>query len=229
MYSTLTFQTSGMNVSVPTLPIQNLPLIPETDAVHRSQGYAIILIAVFLSTLDTLAAIRRFVAFLKSPDKSFTNFWRIVVKKEEVTPVSSFEYASLVENPDECDSHKSGRESMELQNTRLSGEDPQRVKHQRPSSVASEHTVFGALSPTNHSEETLRDSSWPQSRSKHLGVLSRIGRWVFAVTERSLVIAGFAQLLTGIVTYTGTFRVYYCIHACVTKYSKLQVDAGTTT
>ena len=217
-----------MNVSVSTLPIQNL-LIPEADAGHQSQGYVIILIAVSLSALDIFAAIRRFVTFLRSPDKSFTNFWRIVVKKEEVVPVSSSEYASLVENPDEYDSHKSGRESMELQNVRLSVEDHQGMKHQRPSSVASEHTVFGALSPTNHSEETLRDSNWPQSRSKRFGVLSRIGRWVFAVTERSLVVAGFGQLLIGIVTYTGTFHVY-CIYACVTKYnSKLQVDAEITT
>jgi len=201
-----------MNVSVSTIIILEFAPDTKADAVHRTQGYFIILIAVALSTLDILSAIPHFVTYLRSWDISFTNFWRIVVKKEEENPVSSSEYASLVENPEENNSHQTGHESMELQNIRLSVEDHgrQQMKHQRQSSV----TIFGALSPINHSDETLSDSSWPQSRSKRLGVFSRIGRGMFAVTERSLVIAGFGQLLIGIVTYTGTFHVYYRIYAC---------------
>jgi len=80
-----------------------------------------------------------------------------------------------------------------------------------PQSAASERTLFAPRSP-RHSDETLHETSgsiaWI-SDVKKTSVLKKIGRVAFATSERLLVFAGFMQVLTGIVIYTGGCRQNY--------------------
>lgn len=193
---------------------------------HRSQGYAVILLALSLSTLDIIAAIRRFLLFIRSQDRSLKSFWNVVVKKQE--PVSSnATYAGVVsEEPDEFESAKMLRESIDLQemnsndvdNTEQWANDVRH--HQRGYSIASERTIFGTHSP-GHSSDTFLDAQTRKAsllRSRSL--LHRTGSVAFAVVERSLVIAGFVQLLLGIVIYTGKYVPFLIVHNGSSSYSR---------
>lgn len=160
------------------------------------------MIAVLLSILDILSAIRRSIVFLKSSDKSFKNFWRIVVKNEEEHVFVS-EYVGLVEGAEDIDSSKLSYDSVELQSVHLSAENHNArwPKHARRHS--SEPTVFGTGSPKNYSDDTLHEVKGHRSWLERCGIFGRIGHAVIAIIERALVIGGFGQLLIGIVTYTG--------------------------
>jgi hypothetical protein len=74
--------------------------------------------------------------------------------------------------------------------------------------MASDGTFFGSRSPP-HSETTLQDAKHRRNTKKVQNLTLRIGNVVFTVLvlERSLVAAGFGQLLTGIVVYTGTIAL----------------------
>ncbi|TCD66945.1 hypothetical protein EIP91_000723 [Steccherinum ochraceum] len=84
-----------------------------------------------------------------------------------------------------------------------------------PRSAASDRTLFGPRSPRGslHSDETLQESSYWISTTK-TSLLRRVGRGVFATAERVLVFAGYLQLITGIVEYTGGCRENY-VNGCL--------------
>lgn len=73
-------------------------------------------------------------------------------------------------------------------------------RHQRKYSQISERTVFGSHSPTHSQDTFIKARSWSSAKGSRW---NEISKGIFAVVERSLVLAGFAQLLIGIVTYTG--------------------------
>lgn len=163
------------------------------DAVHHSQGYAVILFAISLSALDNLVIIPRVIAFTKSSDRSFGNFWRIVVKGKDVQQVLGPEYTSLEQDAEEIDWSKAGRDSMELQSIRVSNETSNEEWSNNQSS--SEQTICGDHSPPNH--------SYDDPRSKRRGLVSHIFRAAFVVAQCTLVVAGYGQFIIGIVIYTG--------------------------
>ncbi|KAF8914068.1 cytoplasmic protein [Gymnopilus junonius] len=169
-------------------------------AVHSSQGYFIIAVAISLSALDIIAALRRFITFLRSSDKSLKSFWRTVVKKEHIQLEAGPEYSA-----------KMMRDSVELQDVLLDDDSDRSHteqwanavhQHRRQFSMASDGTVIGSHSP-GHSQDTFHDAKARRMPLTRLDRLSQIGNLVFTVVERSLVLAGFAQVLTGIVIYTG--------------------------
>ncbi|KAH9482823.1 putative membrane protein C3B8.06 [Psilocybe cubensis] len=192
-------------------------------AVHGSQGYLLILVAISLSTLDIIAAIRRFVTFLRSPNKSFNTFWRHVIKKEAINSAnSSPEYVGLIsEEPDEFTTPKPFRQSVDMHDVELNDMDRNHTeqwakaihRHQKTFSMASERTVFGSHSPSN-SQDTLHDAKSRTKSLSHFERLQSVGRIVFAIVERALVVGGFAQLLMGIVTYSGGCRENY-LNGCL--------------
>ena len=167
---------------------------------HRPQGYALILFALSLSTFDIVAATRRVITFVRSSDRSFKNFWSVVVYKKDVQSVLGPEYTMLHEDSrsEEIDFSKRAGDLLELQNVQISDESNGR-------STASEEATWGAHSlPNDHSNHTLRDSRPQYGRfEKRRGLFSRIGHMAFVVAERTLVFAGYGQFLIGIVTYTG--------------------------
>jgi hypothetical protein len=110
-----------------------------------------------------------------------------------------------VEEPEEIDLQKINDESSSLESAHQETAQWANVVHQhrRDFSVVSERTLYGSRSPTTHSDDTLANTKLSLNvRPK--SVLHRIGNGIFAVLERTLVIGGFAQLLTGIVVYTGS-------------------------
>ena len=76
-----------------------------------------------------------------------------------------------------------------------------------PQSAGSERTLFGPHSP-RRSNDSLDESGYvyPWQGKDKLGVLRFVGRAAFAIAERALVFAGFMQVITGIVIYTGGCR-----------------------
>jgi hypothetical protein len=181
-------------------------------AVHSKQGYFIILVAISLSAVDIFNALRRIINFLRSSDRSPRAFWRYVVKKEGALAAGP-EYSGIVtDEPEEYNSSKLPRESVELQHIPLTENAENDSNHNQTEQWAnavhhhhqdfppdSEGTLFSPLSP--HSQETLLDLR--HGLLSRGNSTSRIGQGIFAVVERSLVIAGFAEVLIGIVIYTG--------------------------
>ncbi|KAH9843933.1 uncharacterized protein C8Q71DRAFT_793568 [Rhodofomes roseus] len=82
-----------------------------------------------------------------------------------------------------------------------------------PQSAASERTLFGPRSPRD-SDDTLHvPGPWYASENR-AWLMQKIGRAAFGTSERVLVFAGFMQVLTGIVTYTGGCRQNW-INGCL--------------
>ncbi|KAI9001345.1 hypothetical protein BD414DRAFT_404717 [Trametes punicea] len=84
-----------------------------------------------------------------------------------------------------------------------------------PHSTASERTLFGAHSP-QRSDSSLNETEhvYPWEGKSKREVLRFMGRAAFAICERALVFAGFMQVISGIVVYTGGCRGGY-INACL--------------
>ncbi|KAJ3517560.1 hypothetical protein NLJ89_g425 [Agrocybe chaxingu] len=192
-------------------------------AVHRTQGYLVILVAVSLSALDIIDVVRRCITFFRGTDRSFKWFWRSVIKRQDA-PLVGPEYSGLIaEEPEEFESAKITRESLELQDVQLHGGDIEEShtqrwansvhRHQRHYSLASEHTVFDAHSP-HQSDDTLHDAKGRRGQLVPNQLLHNLGGIAFATIERSLVMMGLIQVLVGIVTYTGGCRENY-LNGCL--------------
>lgn len=177
-------------------------------SVHGKHGYFILFVALCLSAVDIMAGFTRLVSFIRADNKSIRVFWRYVILNQSTdTHMQRPEYAGLiVQDPEEYEIAKLGLHSDHPQ------DDPDGTEqwanevhrhHNRHSSVVSDSTVFGNQT-RSHSSDTLNEAAKQNSRTAG-GWATCIGRAVFAVLERSLVIAGFGMVLTGIVIYTGTF------------------------
>lgn len=149
--------------------------------------------------------------FRSQAKKSLVSFWETVILNKEVEHGhQDSEYLGLVVEEPEDFEGKLLRNSADLQTCERSdvsqtarwANDVHR--HHRHSSTTSERTVFG-LHSTVHSDDTFHDST--RKRLSKRSFLRRMGTGALAVAERVLVFAGFAQLLTGIVVYTGTFTI----------------------
>lgn len=170
---------------------------------HGKHGYMVLALAVLLSAIDILAGIRRFVSFVRSDEtKSFRLFWNSVVLNKDINRLGTgTEYIGLVVEDPELDMPQISRESSDDGTFRGTARWAKDVhNHRRDSSLASEGTIFGSRSPT-HSDVTFDAKQKRNVKSPNL--IHRIGNGAFVVLERFLVFAGFAQLLTGIVIYTG--------------------------
>lgn len=209
---------------------------------HSQHGYFILFVAVFLSLLDIVPLIRRFVTFLTSSDRKNViskHFWRtVILGHEEALTGSSAEYAGLVsDEPEEFEDPewKSGTEPLHMRRNQavaplqtLTESLPSHDRtvhwtnnvnghhyHQHSQSASSDRTLFGFLSPTKlFPHDTLEDPEGQDHPHPKQPLAYQIARIAFSVMERGLVFAGFCQLLTGIVIYTGGCRENY-INGCL--------------
>jgi len=159
-----------------------------------------------------LAFIRRLIAFAKRGQKTTLKaFWSSTILGREESS-NGPEYTGLVvEEPEQFEEsktaplyvpHHEDLDSLQIERQSLSlrGEtanwanEVHRHTRDYSQSTSSERTIFGPRSPD--SDDTIHD---PPKHSR----LHQIGQVVFATLERSLVVAGLVQLLTGIVVYTG--------------------------
>ena len=143
----------------------------------------IIFLGISLSVIDIIATVRRLLNFIKSPNKSLKGFWRCILN-QKVEDIQTSEYDALIPNESDIYSNvKLAHSSVELND-------------------AERHNDM-----TAHVTDQWANISYQPRRHYSAHVLSRalrlVGQSAFAVTERFLIFAGFAQLLIGIVTYTG--------------------------
>ncbi len=91
-----------------------------------------------------------------------------------------------------------------------------------PHSAVSERTLFGSHSPRRSSDSFHEsDHVYPWQGKDKRALVRFIGRVVFATTERVLVFAGFLQVVTGIVIYTGGCRANWgngCLAHLISAY-----------
>ncbi|KAK7036350.1 hypothetical protein R3P38DRAFT_3485352 [Favolaschia claudopus] len=160
---------------------------------HARHGYTVFLVALVLTGIDAFNAFCRLVLFLRSEKHyTFKGIVRAVFGRDHNHQGKSLgaEYIGLM--GDDGDAPEEGKQS--------------RDSYDVPDSI---HT---SRSSSPHSEATLHDVRISSSRgsiSCGISLLRRVGRGAFAATERALVIAGFAMLLSGIVIYTGGCREKY--------------------
>ncbi|KAF8165188.1 hypothetical protein B0H34DRAFT_647571 [Crassisporium funariophilum] len=191
-------------------------------AVHRSQGYMIILVAVCLAAIDASTVAKRLLTFIRGSDKSYRTFWRIITNKEHERLGSELEYSGLVaDEPEDFQSAKNLHESIEPQDVRhndaLNNETEQWAssvhQQQQNYSLFTEGTMDDTQSPTQF-QDRLQDVHLRRNMPSWRDNLYRLGEGAFAVIERLLVVSAFAQLLTGIVIYTGGCRDEY-LNGCL--------------
>ncbi|KAG6855000.1 hypothetical protein C0991_005929 [Blastosporella zonata] len=193
-------------------------------AVHTKHGYLTLVLALSLSAIDVLNLLRRIVMFLTNGDKfSIKAFWQsaILGRKVDRDPYAA-EYTGLVDQvPEQFEESKL---EISLSPVRQSGDlDPieeytgdtaqwanhvhhHQPRHYRKQSTASEGTLFGTSSPMRSMDKIHEVKDTLASKA---GLVQRIGKACFAVLERFLVFAGFAQTLLGIAIYTGGCRENY--------------------
>lgn len=162
---------------------------------------------------------------IKSDDRKFTfySLWNTAILGKDVPVIGSkAEYATLVTDPDEGEYEL---EEVELRGVTPDSDQLPSSKRSRsppkPVSFDEDHNVetvdwsptsdtttvpgrFHARHYSISSDETLHDVI-PQSNGKNAWY-RKVGTASFDTLERFLVFAGFVQLLTGIVVYTGGCR-----------------------
>jgi len=157
-----------------------------------------------LSAIDILAAIRRFILFIQSNEpRSFKLFWNRVMLNQDINHMGAgSEYTGLItEESEDLELPQISRQSSDDGVFRKTAQWANDVRnHHRNFSLASDGTLFGSRSPIQ-SDTTLAAQQKHHSSQKDF--VHRVGNAVFAVLERFLVFAGLAQLLTGIVIYSG--------------------------
>jgi len=219
------------------MPIPGLSLtgryIRYEGQIHSRNGYFILFTSACLSILDLVAPVRRLVVYFKSGDRvrfNLKHFWQtVVLGREDILVGSDAEYAGLVvEEPEESEEAelKSIDDATEPLHVRrnqnvapLQGlEQTTHWKnhvHHISHSATSERTLFDAYSPTRlYSDDTLHEMDGHHEVKPKVPLLRRMAQGAFGTAERALVFAGFIQLLSGIVVYTGGCRESY-INVCL--------------
>lgn len=180
---------------------------------HGQQGYFLIIFALLLTAVDLLNMFRRVFLFLRtSPKFHLKTFWNsaILGKEEEIEAFGEAEYTGLVsEEPEETElispisppPHKHVHYDNAEENETAQWANNVRRHHREYShSVASEATLFGR----SHSDDNLHDSNSDRHPRAKVPLVRRLSAGIFATLERTLVFGGLAQILTGIIVYTGS-------------------------
>lgn len=143
----------------------------------------IILLGISLSVIDILSTVRRLLDFIIKKNKSLKSFWRCILNLK-VENINTSEYDALIPNESDIYSNvKLAHSSVELNDVER--------RNDMDAHEADQWANISHQSRRHYSTHVL-------SRTLRL-----VGQSAFAVAERFLIFAGFAQLLTGIVTYTG--------------------------
>ena len=200
--------------------------------VHGTHGYFVLFLAVTLSALDVIALGSRLITFIrviKSGDQKFTwsSLWNTAILGKDASPLgSNAEYTTLVLDVDEDEYEEAELKGVIADSDQLGSSRLSHGLHSSPKTVsfddeynaqtiewfphtpASDRTAVSGRFHTRrhsvHSDDTLQDAVSQMNEQKPW--YKKVGFAVFATLERVLVIAGFMQLLTGIVVYTGGCR-----------------------
>ena len=204
---------------------------------HCTHGYLVLALAFTLSAIDLFAGAGRVFSYARTIERggrfSIRSFWnRIILSHDDghVRDASNgSEYTSLVaeaeeaEDLDEIPKAHSYRDHRFVTST-ADDETAQWVDKVRPStqrlpeSPDFERTFIGRRSRGSQlPDETLQD----QNRVvKDVPFSRRLGQLLFLISQRFLVLAGYAQLMHGVVIYTGGCRGNYfngCLAHMISK------------
>jgi hypothetical protein len=162
-----------------------------------------------LSLLDIIGFGKRFIAFIRSGDKlTLRSFWTVVIQdREQHHDFSDPEYTGLVEDESEALEEVG---PVYLQHAEEFGQNETQHQHNHEkgtliTSLQRRLTVIPSPQPESPNG-TLCEPVYDHHDRPKVPLLSRIGKIAYATTERLLVVAGFIQLVTGIITYTGGCR-----------------------
>jgi hypothetical protein len=214
---------------------------------HCTYGYLVLALAFTLSVIDTFAAATRLYSYFRSMERggkfSIRTFWNSVIIGKENSHVfgtSHAEYINLVaDEPEDLEEslksnvHHNGRivatsaEAIHEDETAQWVNDVGCHSEDSPETPVSDSTLVGRRFSrgSQHSDDTTGQE---QVRFTNKIPLSRrLGKLFFATVERTLVLAGFAQLMHGVVIYTGGCREKY-LNGCLAHIiSKLQPNSPT--
>lgn len=218
---------------MPILGLSILPYIRYEHQIHSRHGYFILFASACLSILDLVAPGTRLVTYFRSSDRlkfNIKHFWcTVILGREDIPTGSDAEYAGLVvDDREEVDDEElkavnDAPKPLHIRRnqimTPLLTQDLRRTSHydhdqDRPygHSATSERTLFDVFSPAKeYSDDILHETV---GAKPGVPMLRRIARGAFGGVERALVFAGFGQLLTGIVVYTGGCRENF-INGCM--------------
>lgn len=207
---------------------------------HCTYGYLVLALALTLSVIDTLAAATRLVSYIRSMERggkfSIRTFWNFVILGKEnghVFGTSHTEYINLAaDEPADADLeeslksnvHHNGRIVATCAETIHDDETAQWVNdvgchsEDSPETPVSDCTLVSRRGSQHSDDTTVQD----QVRfTNNIPLSRRLGKLVFATAERTLVLAGFAQLMHGVVIYTGGCRENYlngCLAHIISKF-----------
>lgn len=176
-----------------------------------------------LTCVDLASIFRRIFAYIRGGERfALRTFWNVAVLGQEDTLLKGMapEYAGLVtDEPEEYEldyakgtgSPTTSERHVHYDEATIHGATAQWAnnvnRHHREfsQSAASDNTVFGSRSMSDDTIQAdgldFKHHSWTSRPASSL--IRQIGKGLFATLERSLVVAGFAQLIFGIVIYTG--------------------------
>jgi hypothetical protein len=227
--------------NTPNMLVATVPFSFKTDEkslsyryegqMHCSYGYLVFALAFTLSAIDLFAGASRVLSYVRSVERgggfSFRSFWNRVFL-HHVSDINNAEYTSLVmeesEGLEEIPKTGAfrGRVIATTDDAIMHDDETQQwVDKVRldtealPESPASDRTFVGHRHrfsrDSQHSDDTLQDQDRvvrviPHSR--------RVGSLAFGALECFLVFAAFAQLMHGVVIYTGGCRENY-LNGCL--------------
>jgi len=205
---------------------------------HCSYGYLVLALAFTLSAIDLFAGASRMLSYVRSIERdgcfSFRSFWNRVILShgaDHVSDINGAEYTSLVreesQGSEEIPKTRAYRDRViaatddAIMHDDDDDETQQWVDKVRldteafSASPVSDRTFVGQRHrfsrDSQHSDDTLQE----QDRVVQVIPLSRrVGSLAFGTVERLLVFAGFAQLMHGVVIYTGGCRENY-LNGCL--------------
>ncbi|KAF8264950.1 hypothetical protein EI94DRAFT_1772521 [Lactarius quietus] len=179
---------------------------------HCTCGYLVLALAFTLSVIDTFAAATRLFSYIRSLERggkfSIRSFWKF-----------ADEYINLVavEPEDLEDTLKYNvhhNRPLHEDETAQWANDVRRQSEDSPETPVSDSTLVGRRFSrgSQHSDDITIQAQVRFTNNTSLS--RRVGKLVFATVERALVLAGFAQLMHGVVIYTGGCRENY-LNGCL--------------
>ena len=211
---------------------------------HCTHGYLVLALAFTLSAIDAFAAAGRVVAYIRFIERngqlSVRSFWNRVILSQgddHVRGINNTEYTSLVlEDAEELDESPKARAYHHHRCVATAANDANihdgesiqwvdkvwRSTEELPETPVSDRTFMSHRSSrgSQDSDDTLHD----QGRAvKDTLPSRRLGRLAFGSLQRFLVFAGFAQLMHGIVIYTGGCRGNY-LNGCLAHIISEQIS-----
>lgn len=200
---------------------------------HCSYGYLVIALAFALSAIDLFAGASRVLSFVRSIERdgsfSFRSFWNCVILSQGGDHVSDAEYTSLV--TEELEALEEIPKSSTYRDRFIAATDDAIMhddetqqwvdKVHRDTEASRESPVSDRTFDVGHHHHLSRDSQHSddtlQNEDRVIEVIPlsrRVGSLAFGTLERFLVFAGFAQLMHGVVIYTGGCRDTY-LNGCL--------------